>query len=148
MLKRREECDTYLPHICIHRWSRKSLVKRWNIMSFQPTLWLSSAVDVDCSLYFIFSQGSFCCSDVCKCESGIALSLLFNIFLELSVLILHCLCCHDCEKCDNILLQYLFILFFFFVQIVREKERFKATPYNYAMKKTQLMKERDMAQQK
>ncbi|XP_026687586.1 RNA polymerase-associated protein Rtf1, partial [Diaphorina citri] len=33
-------------------------------------------------------------------------------------------------------------------QIVREKERFKPTPYNYAMKKTQLMKERDMAQSK
>jgi hypothetical protein len=31
---------------------------------------------------------------------------------------------------------------------VREKERFKPTPYNYAMKKTQLMKERDMAQSK
>ncbi|XP_021937491.1 RNA polymerase-associated protein RTF1 homolog isoform X2 [Zootermopsis nevadensis] len=31
-------------------------------------------------------------------------------------------------------------------KIVREKERFKTNPYNYAMKKTQLMKERDMAQ--
>ncbi|XKL61623.1 hypothetical protein PGB90_001456 [Kerria lacca] len=31
-------------------------------------------------------------------------------------------------------------------KIVKEKERFKTTPYNYAMKKTQLMKERDMAQ--
>lgn len=30
--------------------------------------------------------------------------------------------------------------------IVRQKEKFKPTPYNYAMKKTQLMKERDMAQ--
>lgn len=30
-------------------------------------------------------------------------------------------------------------------RIVREKERFKPTPYNYAMKKTQLMKERDAA---
>lgn len=28
---------------------------------------------------------------------------------------------------------------------VREKERFKPNPYNYAMKKTQLMKERDSA---
>ncbi|XP_063236979.1 RNA polymerase-associated protein RTF1 homolog [Bacillus rossius redtenbacheri] len=33
-------------------------------------------------------------------------------------------------------------------KIVREKERFKQNPYNYAMKKTQLMKERDMAQSK
>lgn len=31
-------------------------------------------------------------------------------------------------------------------KIVKEKERFKTTPYNYAMKKTQLMKDRDMAQ--
>lgn len=30
-------------------------------------------------------------------------------------------------------------------RIVREKERFKQNPYNYAMRKTQLMKERDMA---
>ncbi|KAK4872946.1 hypothetical protein RN001_014975 [Aquatica leii] len=30
-------------------------------------------------------------------------------------------------------------------RIVREKERFKTNPYNYAMKKTQLMKERDAA---
>lgn len=28
---------------------------------------------------------------------------------------------------------------------MREKERFKANPFNYAMKKTQLMKERDSA---
>lgn len=28
---------------------------------------------------------------------------------------------------------------------MREKERFKSNPYNYAMKKTQLMKERDSA---
>ncbi len=31
-------------------------------------------------------------------------------------------------------------------KMVKEKERFKTTPYNFAMKKTQLMKERDMAQ--
>uniref|UniRef100_A0A1B6LL48 Plus3 domain-containing protein n=2 Tax=Graphocephala atropunctata TaxID=36148 RepID=A0A1B6LL48_9HEMI len=33
-------------------------------------------------------------------------------------------------------------------KIVKEKERFKQNPYNYAMKKTQLMKDRDMAQSK
>uniref|UniRef100_A0A8D8XQR3 RNA polymerase-associated protein Rtf1 n=1 Tax=Cacopsylla melanoneura TaxID=428564 RepID=A0A8D8XQR3_9HEMI len=33
-------------------------------------------------------------------------------------------------------------------QIVRHKEKLKPTPYNFAMKKTQLMKERDQAQQK
>lgn len=31
-------------------------------------------------------------------------------------------------------------------QIVREKERFKTNPHNYAMKKTSLMKDRDDAQ--
>lgn len=30
-------------------------------------------------------------------------------------------------------------------KIVKEKERFKQNPYNYAMKKTQLMRERDAA---
>ncbi|KAK9510204.1 hypothetical protein O3M35_005039 [Rhynocoris fuscipes] len=33
-------------------------------------------------------------------------------------------------------------------KIIKEKERFKTNPYNYAMKKTQLMKDRDMAQAK
>ena len=42
MLKRREGCDTYLTHVCRHHWSRGSPVKRLNIRSFQPTLWLSS----------------------------------------------------------------------------------------------------------
>ena len=41
VLKRRKESDTYLTHVCRHCWSRESPVK-----SFQPTLWLSSAVDV------------------------------------------------------------------------------------------------------
>ena len=36
MLKRREECETYLKHVCRHRWSKESPVKRWNIRSFQP----------------------------------------------------------------------------------------------------------------
>lgn len=31
------------------------------------------------------------------------------------------------------------------LQMLQEKHRFKKTPYNYAMRKTQLMKERDMA---
>ena len=45
MLKRREESDTYLTHACRHRWSRKSMVKI-DEMSFQSTLWLSSAINV------------------------------------------------------------------------------------------------------
>ena len=56
ILKRREECNTYLAHVCRHHCSRESLVKRWNIRSFQLTLWHSSAVDVD-SIYFFFSPG-------------------------------------------------------------------------------------------
>ena len=48
MLKRREECDTYLTHFCRHHCTRDSLVKRQNIRSFQPTLWVSSAADIDC----------------------------------------------------------------------------------------------------
>ena len=47
MLKRREECNTYLTHVYRHHWSRESPVKRCNIRSFQPALWLSSAVDID-----------------------------------------------------------------------------------------------------
>ena len=46
MLKRREECNTNLTNVCRHRWSSMSLMKRWNIRSFQPTLWLSSPVDI------------------------------------------------------------------------------------------------------
>ena len=42
MLKRMEECDTYLTHVCRHHWSRESPVKRLNTRNFQP-----SAVDVD-----------------------------------------------------------------------------------------------------
>ena len=59
MLKRREECDTYPTHICRRHISRDSSEKRLNIRSYQPTLWLSSVVDVatlsESSLYLIFS---------------------------------------------------------------------------------------------
>ena len=51
MLKSREECDTYLTHICRHQCSRESPVTRWNIRSFQPTLRLSSAVDIVSNVY-------------------------------------------------------------------------------------------------
>ena len=46
MLKRREERDTYLTHVCWHHSSGGSAEKRWNTRSFQATLWLSSALDV------------------------------------------------------------------------------------------------------
>ncbi len=44
---------------------------------------------------------------------------------------------------DCTVLQYGLILFSF--QMLEEKHRFRKAPYNYAMRKTQLMKERDMA---
>ena len=31
ILKRREECDTYLTHVCRHRWSRKILMKIYEL---------------------------------------------------------------------------------------------------------------------
>lgn len=40
---------------------------------------------------------------------------------------------------------FIVIAFVILFQIVKEKERFKQNPYNYAMKKTELMKDRDMA---
>jgi hypothetical protein len=47
MLKRREECDTYLTHIC-------RLMK--------------ATVLAESSLFFILSPGSLCSSDVYRCE--------------------------------------------------------------------------------
>ena len=70
MLRRREECDTYLTHVCRRHWSGENPVNRLNIGSFQPKLWLSSAtVLAESSLYFIFSLGSLCSSDVYRRES-------------------------------------------------------------------------------
>ena len=46
MLTRREDRDTYLTPICRHPCSVDSQEKRWNMRSFQPTLWLSSAIDI------------------------------------------------------------------------------------------------------
>ena len=45
MLKRREESDIYLTHICRHLHSGDSVEKRRNMRSFQSTLWLSLAID-------------------------------------------------------------------------------------------------------
>ena len=47
MLRWRKECNTYLTHVFRHHCSEKKLVRRWNIRSFQPTLWLSSTVDIN-----------------------------------------------------------------------------------------------------
>ena len=44
MLKRREESNTYLTHVCKHSCSGNSTEKRLNVMSFQPTLWLSLVI--------------------------------------------------------------------------------------------------------
>ncbi len=39
---------------------------------------------------------------------------------------------------SNVVLFYIFVL----IQIVKEKDRFRKAPSNYAMKKTQLFKEK------
>ena len=44
MLERKDEYDTYLTHVSRHLCSVENPVKRKR--SFQPTLWLSSAVEV------------------------------------------------------------------------------------------------------
>ena len=46
ILKWREESDTYLTHVCRHRRSRQISMKVNELGSFQPKLWLSSAVGV------------------------------------------------------------------------------------------------------
>ena len=98
MLKRREECHTYLTHVCRHYWGIKSPVKIWNLRSCQTTLWLLSAVDID-SLYswwkpqywvktpyiFIFSLGSICSSDMYRHESGRCRNLPVFLTFSLSV---------------------------------------------------------------
>ena len=65
MLKRKEECDTYLTHVCRYHWSRESPVKRWNTRSFQPALWLSY------SWWKPHVGWNFLCSmEVCRHKSG------------------------------------------------------------------------------
>ena len=84
MLKKKEECDTYLSHVFRHHSSIKNPVQRQNIrQSFQPTLWLSSAVEVslflqlmkgtvlaESSLCFIFALGPPGYGNVYKHETG------------------------------------------------------------------------------
>ena len=44
-----EECDTYLTHVCKYPCTSKDQDKNIKTRSFQPTQWLSSAVEVDFS---------------------------------------------------------------------------------------------------
>ena len=83
MLKRREECTTYLTHVCRHNYSEEIPVKRWNMRSFQPTLWLSSAIDV--------TPGSLRYSDVYRHESGRCCTLSFILTFFTLVLFTICL---------------------------------------------------------
>ena len=90
MFKRREEYNTYLTHMCRHHCSGDSPVKRWNISSFQPTLWLSSPVDVVYVLYLIFLPGSLPYSDVYRRESGRYHTLyFFSTFFIINVWMRH-----------------------------------------------------------
>ena len=86
ILKRREECDTYLTLICRHDSSGENPVKR----SFQPTLidihLMNATVVTESSiLYFIFSQSSLRYCDVYRRESGKYRTLpFFLIFFTIS----------------------------------------------------------------
>ena len=76
MLKRREECDTYLTHVR----SRDSPEKRLNI---RKDLWLSSAVDVESTQPQCWLKALHYC-DVYRCESF----LTFLIISRLQVFLL------------------------------------------------------------
>ena len=97
MLKTREYYNTYLTHVRRHHCSRQNLVKWSNIRRFQPTLWLSSAIDVDLSQStctadespcvgwnlrtFDLFPGSLCSSDVYRRESGRCCTIPFFLTL-------------------------------------------------------------------
>jgi hypothetical protein len=122
MLKRREESDTYLTHVCRHLNSGDSLEKRLNMRSFQPSLWLSSAVDVykdwvslhlclqlmkatvlaESSSYLIFSPGYLRYWDVNRHESGRCHSLPF--FLTFFIIMHHIIpsYCHLPVSCRSL----------------------------------------------
>ena len=87
ILKRKEESDTYLTHVCRHHWSRKSSMKYMEqelsaytmaFISCRSRLQLIKAT-VQAESYFhrLISSSSFCSSDVYRHESGICRSLLF-----------------------------------------------------------------------
>ena len=83
MLERREEYGTYLTHICRHCCSRKNPVRRQNIRSFQPTLWLVKAtVLAESSLYFVFSLSFFRSSNVHRRVSRCCTLSMFYFILQ------------------------------------------------------------------
>ena len=64
MLKRREECDTYLTHICKYHYSRERAP--WKDIHLQL---IKVTVLAESSIYFIFSPGSLRSSNVYGLES-------------------------------------------------------------------------------
>ena len=68
MFKKKEECDTYLTHVCRHHSSGAS--------STADKLMKATVLAESC-LYFIFPPGSLCSSDVYRHESGRCHTVLF-----------------------------------------------------------------------
>ena len=66
----------YLTHVFRHHISGESSVKGWNIRSFQPTIWLSSTVDVSLSATVNSTDMN---------QLGVSLFLSFQHFLSLRV---------------------------------------------------------------
>ena len=120
-LKTREECDTYLSHVCRHHCSRENPVQKWNVRySFSQPLWFLSAVDgcslslqlvkttvfaESCILYFIFSLGSLYYSDVYTRESGRCRTIPFFLTFFLSFHLFRF------SFCINIIYQEITLLF-------------------------------------
>ena len=50
-LKRGENCNTYLTHVCRQLWSLERSERTDREPNYQSTLWLSSAVEVDIYIY-------------------------------------------------------------------------------------------------
>ena len=108
MLKRREECDTYLTHVCRHHCSRESPVKRWNIRSLHPTLWFSSAVMstemsqvgvTNFPFFNIFYYFIFPCEDMVK-TTPCVFTYIYSLLSE-----------KDISDCRNVSIKLPFVYF-------------------------------------
>ena len=103
MLKTREECDTYLTHVCRHHCSVEDLVKRKGAFSQHcfHQLWKYSTstadkISVGWKL-LLFSPGSLCYYDVYRCESGRCCTLPLFLTFFISWKNANPLFCHLCH---------------------------------------------------
>ena len=100
MLERREECDAYLTHICRHCCSLHLQLMKATVLA-------------ESSIHFIFSQSSFCPSNVYRHESGRCCTLPFFLtFFICSFKILYALR-QSADKCHSFL-SFLTIFLFYF----------------------------------